>query len=116
VIIVLEKRGHEVIRSRDVVAAGTPDQVLVILGSYESLVIVTHDRDFRRFRSMLPPGERSRFSKGSGRLQLEVDYAKAPLRVEEEIENIEPHFAQALKRNVPFIMAIMDASIRITTK
>lgn len=112
----LEERGHEVVRSRNVLAAGTPDQLLALLGRFESLVVVTHDRDFRNFRKLLPEGERTQFSRGSGRLQLEIAYEKALMRVSEEIENIEHHYHQAQKNERLFLMTIQDANIKITTK
>lgn len=112
---IFRKRGHEVILSRDVTASATPDHVIAPYGKYESLVIVSHDRDFRKYRKLLPDHERSRFTAGAGRLQLEIDYARSPQRVAEEIEAIEFHYAQAQIRHKPFLMVIMDANIKIQT-
>lgn len=116
VVSLLRGYGHEVVLSRDVLAASAPDQLLSLLGQYEALVVVTHDRDFRKFRQMLPEHERSRFSAGAGRLHLDVPYVLSPRRVEEEMENIEHHFRQALRRKVPFVMTIQKENIKITTK
>ena len=116
VVEIFRERGHEVIQSRDVLAISAPDQLLALLGKFESLVIVTHDKDFRKYRQMLPDHGRSRFTAGAGRLQLEIAYELSLQRVTEEIENIEHHYRQAIRRRVPFIMSIQKANIRITTK
>ena len=116
VIEIFRRRGHEIIHSREVLANSAPDQLLALFGKYESLVIVTHDKDFRKYRKMLPEHERSRFTAGAGRLQLEVKYEHSSRRVEEEIENIEHHYFQAQKRKTPFIMSIQDVNIKVITK
>lgn len=116
VALILESRGHEVIYSRDVLATSAPDQLLAVLGKYENLVVVTHDKHFRKYRALLPEHERSRFSQGAGRLSIEVAYEKSPQRVAEEIENIEYFYIQALRNRRQFLMSIMDVNIRVTTK
>ena len=110
---VLERRGHEVIYSRDVLAAAAPDQLIAILGKYESLVIVTHDRDFKRYRKLLPEHERSRFTEGAGRLQLEVDYSRAAARLEEEIDVVEFFHLRALRERRPFLLSIQRAGVKV---
>ena len=110
---VLEQRGHEVVFSRNVLATAAPDQLLAILGKYESLVIVTHDRDFKRYRKLLPEHERSRFSEGAGRLQLEVDYSRAAARIEEEIDVIEYFHQRARRERRPFLMSIQKTGIKV---
>jgi hypothetical protein len=100
----------------DVVVVAAPDQLLALLGKYEALVILSHDRDFRKYRSMLPEHERSRFTAGAGRLWIRVSYPRSLQRIIDEIENIEHHYRQSIRRNVPFIMEIQDATIKVTTK
>lgn|SRR6476661_10959356 len=97
-------------------AAGSPDELVVLYGSYEHLIVVTYDRDFRKFRQLLPEHERNRFSKHVGRLQLEVGYEKSPVRVREEMANIEHFVSQARERGKPFLMSIQDSGIKVTTK
>lgn len=116
VIDLFRQRGHEIVLSKEALAISAPDQLLALLGKFESLVIVTHDKDFRKYREMLPEHERSRFTAGAGRLQLEVPYEQSPQRVAEEIENIEHHYHQAVRRRKPFLMSIQKATIKITTK
>lgn len=90
--------------------------MLAILGSYESLVVVTHDRHFKNIRKLLPDHERRRFTNGAGRLQLEVKYEHSVARMLEEIENVEHFSYQALSRNKPFLMSIQAVGIKIQTK
>lgn len=78
VVVILRQRGHEVLLVRDVLATSSPDQLLALFGKYERLVIVSHDKDFRKYRHMLPEHERSRFTTGAGRLFLDVAYPKSP--------------------------------------
>lgn len=116
VVAIFEERGHDVVLARDVLATSSPDQLLALFGKYERLVIVSHDRDFKKYRAMLPEHERSRFRAGAGRLFLDVAYPKSPQRVAEELESIEFHYWQAQKRHKPFLMTILDVGIRVVTK
>jgi hypothetical protein len=112
----LAERGHQIILSRDVIAMGSPDELLVVLGKFESLVIVTHDRDFRKYRRMLPDHLRKNFSSGAGRLLLGIQPNRSLIRIEEEIESVEFHYRQAVRAGRPFLMEIMDANIKIQTR
>lgn len=113
VVEFLGSRGHTTILSREVLATSAPDQLIMLLGSYESLVIITHDKDFKKFRKLVPQNERNRFSSGAGRLLLSVPNDRALQRVAEEIESIEHHYGQAVKRRKPFDMIIQKATLRI---
>jgi hypothetical protein len=113
VVQLFRDRGHEAIVSRDVTGVPAPDQVIAIFGKYESLVIVSHDNDFRKFKQLLPQHERNRFYAGAGRLLLDVPYDRSVQRIEEEIESIEFHYWQAQRRELPFLMTISKATLRI---
>lgn len=54
VIQLFRQRGHEIILSREVTGVSAPDQLIAVFGKYESLVIVSHDNDFRKYRQLLP--------------------------------------------------------------
>ena len=54
-------RGHDVRFVRDVLAAGSPDPVVAIVGDRLSAIVVTWDRDFERLVSRVPEGNRRRF-------------------------------------------------------
>jgi hypothetical protein len=111
----LEERGHLVLQSREVIGRSSPDQVLALLAQVESLVIVSHDQDFKKFRAMVPEHLRSRFSAGAGRLWLDVPYDRSLDRIRQEIEVIEFHYEQALRNHKPFIMEIRKTRIAVTT-
>lgn len=99
--------------SRDVVSVSAPDQLLAILGSFEGLVVITHDKDFKNYRRMIPEGERGKFAAGAGRLWIKVPNVDSPRRIQEEIEVIEFHFGQALQRGKQFDMTIQRERISV---
>ncbi len=115
VVDIFEKRGHTVLHSRDMTFVSAPDQLIAIFGKYESLVIVSHDKDFKKYRQLLPQHERRRFSEGAGRLHLDVPYARSVQRVNDEFEAIEFHYQQARKRGRPFLMTVAKATIKVET-
>lgn len=53
---VLGELGHEVTLVRDGLGRGTPDQVLAIVADQRGLIVVTHDRDLKRFSRLVPEG------------------------------------------------------------
>jgi hypothetical protein len=114
VIRLFQGRGHEIILSREVTGISAPDQVIAVFGKYESLVIVSHDNDFRRYRKLLPEHERKPFQRGAGRLLLDVPYERSAERVAEEIEVIEFHYEQAQKRGIPFLMTISKGTVKVS--
>lgn len=113
VIELLESRGHTVLLSRDVTAAGTPDNILAVLSAHESLVIVSHDKHFRTYSKLLPEHERKRFTQGAGRLQLEVPEVRARTRIEEELAMIEFAYHDCQRRGLPFRMTIKKSGVKI---
>ena len=115
VVAIFQQRGHDILYSRDVTGVAAPDQLIAIFGKYESLVIVSHDSDFKKYRQLLPEHERRKFSEGAGRLHLDVPYARSVQRVADEIEAIEFHYSQATRRRRPFLMTIMKATIKVQT-
>ena len=112
VIEVLMARGHEVIRANDATAAGTPDAILAVLVAHESMVIVTHDRDFRSIRKMLPEKDRRRYARGAGRLQLDVPETDARAYIEEHLPIIEFHYADCQRKQQPFQAIIQKSGIK----
>lgn len=100
--------------SRDVLAAGAPDQMLAVLGRFESLVIITHDNDFKKYRQMLPDHLRNRFTTGAGRIWLDVPYTRTLVRIQEEIRQIEFAYAECVTENRPLIMTIQKGGTKLT--
>jgi len=113
VIDYLNARGHEAMSSRLVVATAAPDSLIMLVGAYEGLVVLSHDKDFKgRFREMVPEHERRRVRAGTGRIFLKVHNTQSLERIKQVIETIEHSYDQALKRNVPLDMEISKQVIR----
>lgn len=112
VIDLLESRGHEVLLSRDLTAEGTPDTILAILTSRESLVVISHDRHFRSFKNLLPEHDRNRLARSAGRIQLEMPEVRARDRLEKALPLIEVSYADCRERGVPFMMTIQKANMK----
>lgn len=113
VVDVLKARGHDVIRAQDVFDAGTPDRTLAILIAHESMVIITHDRDFRRIREMFPEQDRRRYAHGAGRLQLEVPEMDAKRHLQERLPLIEFHYEECQRAGKPFRMILQKNGVKI---
>jgi predicted nuclease of predicted toxin-antitoxin system len=92
----LSERGHEVLYARTSLGSMSPDQLIAFTAETRGLVVVTHDKDFRRFSQLLPVGFQRRFARVAGRISLNVKEPRAVQRIREEIEAIEFHYAQAV--------------------
>jgi Domain of unknown function (DUF5615) len=104
-------RGHEVQLSRDVFQPNSPDRLLAIGAALEGLVIVSHDRDFRRFSDLFPQGFRTRARTLTGRIVIGVDPPKALGRIEAMIDLIETQHAFALSRRHRFMVTITNSGL-----
>jgi hypothetical protein len=113
VVDVLESRGHVVLLARDVMAAGTPDAVLAVLVAHESMVIVTHDRDFRAIRRMLPERDRRRYAQGAGRLQLEIPETDASAAIEDRLPLLEFWYEDCQRKGKPFQVILQKSGIKL---
>ncbi len=114
VIDYLNERGHHAMSSREVVATSAPDSLIMLVGVYEGLVVLSHDKDFKvRFREMVPQHERRRFKAGTGRIFLKVHNTESLARIQQLIETIEHNYDQAVKRNVPLDMEINKQVVRV---
>lgn len=111
----LAERGHYVFFAREALGVSSPDPLIAFSAETEGLVVVTHDRDFRRFSRLLPVGFRQQFQRGAGRVSVEVIETRALTRVQEEIDAIEFHYAQAVKTRRRLMLRINETGIQITT-
>lgn len=109
----LIERGHRVILSTDYLAAGTVDQIVASVAVRSPMILVTHDRDFRRFKELLAKSDQTWIAKGSGKLQLSVHQSVSVQRVDREIDMIEFHYQRCLSRGTPFYMEIKDSLVRV---
>ncbi len=63
----LASRGFEVVSSRELLFEAAPDVLLMTAALFEGLVVITHDKDFRRLSKLIPRGYKGRFERQSGR-------------------------------------------------
>lgn len=108
----LRDRGHDVYLAREIIAPGTPDHILATISAIDSLILVTHDRDFKQFLNMIPHGHRARVAKGSGRLQLLINEATARQRLEFEIGMLEVYYERCLEADQVFFVTIQKSGVR----
>lgn len=113
VLAILEARGHEVLLARDITAAGTPDAVLAVLIAHESMVIVTHDRDFRSIRRLLPEKDRRRYARGAGRLQLDIPEIHAAAYLEDHLPLLEFYYEDCQRKGKPFQVIIQKSGVKL---
>jgi hypothetical protein len=111
----LADRGHSVIFAKDVFGESAPDPLLAFTAELEGIVVVTHDRDFRRFSKLIPSSARGRFARGAGRISLNVTEDHALGRVREELDVIEFHFERAVKARRRLMLVINETGIQSTT-
>jgi predicted nuclease of predicted toxin-antitoxin system len=102
----LRARGYEVFVARDVVARGSPDELLAFLIEVNGLIIVTHDNDFKQLRRTLPQGQRNRVTNGAGRISLSVPEARVVGRLEQVWDIVEFQYARAWSRNQRLVLTI----------
>lgn len=108
----LESKGHTVVLATDYLASGTPDQIVASVAVQSPMVLVTHDRDFRRFRSLLSEGGQSWIAKGSGKLQLSVHQTEAVEKVSRHLDVIEFYYRQCLLKEESFYVEIKPTVLR----
>lgn len=107
-------RGHDVRFVRDVLAAGSPDPVVAIVGDRLSAIVVTWDRDFERLVSRVPEGNRRRF-RNLGRISFRCNEVRGRALLEEWIEMIEFHYAHAQTRSdIRMIVQIQESGVKFT--
>jgi hypothetical protein len=103
VAIVLRKAGHEAVFIRDMIPAGSVDQLVAALAENEDAVLVSHDKDFKTIAPRIPDGQRRRFKKLS-QLKLACAEPKAAERVEQNFPFIDLESQMAKKRHDKRVM------------
>ena len=90
-------RGHSVQYVQDLFPAATPDPVIAQIGDKLSAIVVTWNRDFRKFVSRIPAGNRGTFRR-LGRISFQCREPRGVPLLEHWIETVEFHYAQCLER------------------
>jgi hypothetical protein len=91
----LAERGHEVQLVRETLGRAAPDQLIAHVAAFQGIIVVTFDKDFRRFRQLLPEGTRGAFASGAGFISLAMKETRAVARLRDEIETIELYATRA---------------------
>lgn len=111
---VLTERGHEVVLVRDNLGRKSPDQLLAVAADRHGLIIVTHDKDLRRFSRLLPEGSRRRFRAGAGAILLACPEPDAARRIGEMFDVIEFHHERARRAGGRLYMRITKTGFNVS--
>lgn len=106
-------RGHEVLLVREVLGRSAPDQLIAAMAELQGVIVVTFDRDFSRFRTLLPEGQRSGFVAGAGFLHLAMREPRGVARLTEEIETIESYASRAARHGKVVRIRLTETTIQL---
>jgi predicted nuclease of predicted toxin-antitoxin system len=105
-------RGHDVRFVRDLLAAGSPDPVVAVVGDRLSAIVVTWDQDFDLLVKRIPEGNRTKFRR-LGRISFRCNEVKGKTLLEKWIATIEFHYSQAQSEpDFRMIVQIQDNAVR----
>src|SRR4051812_4530781 len=90
------RAGHSVALVRNLLGARATDKLVAFTACDQGLVVVTHDRDYRRFHQLIAFGAHNKFSLGAGRISLGVTEPRAAVVIQEHMEEIEFYYARAI--------------------
>ncbi len=108
------ERGHRVRFVRDVLAAGSPDAVVSIVGDKLSAIVVTWDQDFDRLVRRIPEGNRTRF-RHLGRISFRCNETRGRALLEQWIPMIELQYKLATKNpDLRMICTIMPSGVKFS--
>ena len=111
---VLAELGHDVTLVRDSLGRKSPDQLLAVVADQFGLIVVTHDKDLRRFSRLLPEGSRRYFREGAGVIHLACDEVIAANRMREEIDVVEFHHERARRSGGRLHMRITKTGVSVS--
>lgn len=93
----LRERGHDVTLVRNTLGRAAPDQLIDLTAAREGLIVVTLDKDFRRFRKQIHTVRQQPFLVGAGLIHIALRETLAASRLMDEIEMIEAYAARAVR-------------------
>lgn len=111
----LVELGYDVLRVRDTTGAGAPDNVIAFVANAEGLVLITHDRHFRRFSRLLTGEQRRRFEAGAGQIVLQVRENRSVERLRAEWRHILHHYADAQASGLRFQFVLTETGFHVVT-
>lgn len=109
----LAERGHDVLLVRETLGRSSPDQLIAFTAAMQGIIVVTIDKDFRRFRQLLPEGGRAAFAAGAGFIQLAVKESRDVARLRDEIETIELYAARAEREGKHVRIRLTETTIQL---
>jgi len=105
-------RGHDVRFVRDLLAAGSPDPVVAVVGDRLSAIVVTWDQDFDLLVRRIPEGNRTRFRR-LGRISFRCNEVQGRVLLERWIEMIEFHYSRAVtESDIRMIVQIQENAVK----
>lgn len=109
----LIESGHDAEFVRELLPAGSADQLVAALAEAQRSILVSHDKDFRSIAPRIPDGQRSKF-RGLNMLRLMCPEFAAAARVKNCLPFIELEFTESAKRHDPrMIIEVKKAMISI---
>jgi hypothetical protein len=107
------ERGHEVLLVRETLGRASPDQLIAVTAALQGIIVVTFDKDFRRFQQLLPTGQRSAFAAGAGFIHLAMKETRGVAPLRDEIETIELYAARAEREGKHVRIRLTETTIQL---
>jgi predicted nuclease of predicted toxin-antitoxin system len=120
VVEIFRERGHEINYSREVLLQNSPDQLIAIGAALDGMIVVTHDKDYRRYSSLFPQGFRTQARKITGRILLNVAVDQPEKvhvlirRTQSVIEEIEFHYGRSLQSRSRLLLSVTETGLSVT--
>src|SRR5687768_11758671 len=108
----LVDRNHDVVRVPDILAEGSPDQLVATAAMQEERVLVSHDGDMKRIERKISEAHRDRYPTLS-RLMLCLPEPRAAPRMVLFLPVIELEFELAVLAGQPMMFEIGERRVRI---
>lgn len=112
IIVALTERGHDAMRSTEILEIGAPDQLVATAALENDRVLVSHDKDMRRIDRKISESHRERFP-NLCRLMFCLPEPEALARLLMFMPLVELEFEQARMANQPMMLEICARRIRI---
>lgn len=111
---IFSDRGHEVLYSRDVLQQDSPDSLIAITAAVEGLIVVSIDKDFKRYAELFPQGFQIPPRRMTGRIAINVDETRAAKRIADIVDVIEFQFLRAKARGIRLLVVVSATGVSVT--
>lgn len=109
----LRERGHEIELVRESLGRASPDQLIAVTAALQGVIVVTFDKDFKRFKRLLPEGQRTAFVAGAGAVYMAMKESRGVARLRDEIETIEMYAARAEREGKHVSIRLTETTIQL---